>query len=109
VVAKLLAHPQQYAGQTFVLTGSVAVSDTELAALASKAWGRQIAYVDVAPAAFRKTLDGYGMPDWQASSLSGLQQLIRDDHVSAVSPAVEQVLGKPPRKLEAFLQAHPLQ
>jgi NAD(P)H dehydrogenase (quinone) len=104
VAAKIFSNPSAFKGQTLLLTGGESFTSAEVCSLASKVWGRPVEYVDVLPEPYRKTLDGYGMPDWQASTLVGLEQFKRSGNANILDPTVEKVLGRKPTTLEQELK-----
>ena len=108
VAAKILTDGSAHHGETYVLTGGEALSDHEIAALATAAWGRSIRYQDVDPEAYRKMLDSFGLPAWQAESLHGLQQIIRAGYSKDISPVVEKLLGRKPGTMQNYLTTHKL-
>ena len=52
----------------------------------------------------RDSLLERGMPRWEAERFQEMYQLFRDRQSEFVTPDVEQVLGRPPRSVEDYLQ-----
>ncbi|MFF8271557.1 SDR family oxidoreductase [Streptomyces sp. NPDC016562] len=94
------------AGGTYALTGPEAVSYPELAARLTTLTGHQVRYVDLAPDDLRAHLIGKAhMPPWLADHVTEIQRLAftRPDTPTST---VTDVLGRPPRTLDAFLHEH---
>ncbi|MFD8289378.1 SDR family oxidoreductase [Streptomyces lavendulae] len=105
VAAAALTRPDA-AGGTHVLTGPEAVTHSELAARLSVLTGRRIRYVDLAPDELRDDLIRHArMPGWLADHVTEIQQLAAD-RPEAPTTAVADILGRPPRTLDAFLREH---
>ncbi|MFF4849642.1 SDR family oxidoreductase [Streptomyces sp. NPDC001194] len=106
VAAAALTSPG-VAGGTYTLTGPEAVSHPELASRISTLSGRQIRYVDLAPDELRDHLvRNAHMPTWLADHVTEIQQLaITRPEIPTTT--VSDILGRPPRTLDAFLYEHP--
>ncbi|MDH6538685.1 SDR family oxidoreductase [Streptomyces sp. SPB4] len=105
VAAAALTRPDA-AGGTHVLTGPEAVTHSELAARLSVLTGRRIRYVDLAPDELRDDLIRHArMPGWLADHVTEIQQLAAN-RPEAPTTAVADILGRPPRTLDAFLREH---
>ncbi|ASJ55427.1 NAD(P)-dependent oxidoreductase [Brevibacillus formosus] len=105
VAAKALTHPEK-AGRVYTLTGSEVFSYPQMASKLSELLDRPITYINKDSEAFRRDLMEYGnMPEWLASHVVEIQAM------SVAIPEkptddVWRVLGREPRKLDAFLQEH---
>lgn len=84
------------------LTGPQALTHSEMAAYISAAIGRQIAFVDVAPAAMLESLRGIGMPVWQAEGLLEDYAHYRRNEAAAVLSGVRDAIGIVPHSFEEF-------
>ncbi|MGW7332655.1 SDR family oxidoreductase [Streptomyces sp. NPDC054840] len=105
VAAAALTRPD-IAGRTYTLTGSEAVSSPELALRLSTLTGRPIRYVDLTPAELRDHLVRHAdMPTWLADHVTEIQQLAVARPETPTTTVVD-ILGRPPRTLDAFLQEH---
>jgi uncharacterized protein YbjT (DUF2867 family) len=93
-------------GRTYDLTGPAAMSHADAAAVLSKVLGRTIAYVDVPPGAAAQAMRAHGMPDWLVEGLTALFEVYASGAAAKVSPAVERILGRPPRAFDAFVREH---
>jgi uncharacterized protein YbjT (DUF2867 family) len=87
--------------RTYTLTGPRAVTHGEIAAALSGALGRPIAFVDVAPEDFARSLRGV-LPPWQIDGLLEDYAHYRRGEASATSDAVQRITGLPPIAVEKF-------
>ncbi|PWK70999.1 uncharacterized protein YbjT (DUF2867 family) [Streptomyces sp. CG 926] len=105
VAAAALTRPE-IAGHTYTLTGPEALSSPEIAARLSAVTGRPIRYVDLTPAELRDNLVREAhMPAWLADHVTEIQQLTVTRPETPTTTVVD-VLGRPPRSVDAFLQEH---
>lgn len=103
VAAAVLTRPEP-AGRTYTLTGPAAVSYPDVAARLAALTGRPVRYVHLGPAALRRELvRNAGLPDWLADHVTEIQQLAVARPESPTT-TVAEVLGRPPRTLDAFLR-----
>ncbi|MEW2138023.1 hypothetical protein AB0892_15725 [Streptomyces sp. NPDC005409] len=94
------------AGGTYALTGPEAVSYPELAARLTAVTGHQIRYVDLTPDDLRARLVNKAhMPPWLADHVTAIQRLALTRPDTPTS-TVTDILGRPPRTLDAFLHEH---
>ena len=105
VVVRVLAD-QGHEGKTYELTGPEALTNAQAAEKISRAIGRKVSYVDLAPADYRKALLGAGVPEWSADALIDLQRFYRENGASRVTSAVEQITGRKPTTFDQFLKDH---
>ncbi|MBD2309601.1 SDR family oxidoreductase [Chroococcidiopsis sp. FACHB-1243] len=89
-------------GKIYDLTGSQALTHTEMAEYLSAAIGRQIAFVNIPPAAMRDALLGVGFPTWQAEGLIEDYAHYRRGEASAIASGVQDATRKVPRSFETF-------
>uniref|UniRef100_A0AAU2JJ84 SDR family oxidoreductase n=1 Tax=Streptomyces sp. NBC_00049 TaxID=2903617 RepID=A0AAU2JJ84_9ACTN len=105
VAAAALTRPD-IAGGTYTLTGPEAVSYPELAARLTVLTGVQIRHVDLTPDALRDDLiRNAHMPAWLADHVTEIQQLALT-RPETPTTTVGDILGRPPRTLDAFLREH---
>ncbi|MEU9111392.1 SDR family oxidoreductase [Streptomyces sp. NPDC048483] len=93
----------RHSGQIYQLTGPRAISFGEAADLISKATGRTIRHLDVAPEDFVERWVADGVPADVARLLTNLLVAVRDGRGSAVSDGVERALGRPARRFEDYV------
>lgn len=92
----------KFANRTFALTGSAALTHTEVAAHLSRATGRNIAYTDITSEAFQEALTGAGLPRDYVGFLAYIAQALKDGHSAAVSGDVKLVTGKDPIAFDRY-------
>ncbi|MFK0221217.1 SDR family oxidoreductase [Streptomyces vinaceus] len=105
VAAAALTSPG-IAGGTYTLTGPEAVSYPELASRMGALTGNRIRYVNLTPNELRDELIHRAhMPTWLADHVTEIQQLAVA-RPETPTTAVTDILGRPPRTLDAFLDEH---
>ncbi|WP_324606866.1 NmrA family NAD(P)-binding protein [Streptomyces katrae] len=105
VAAATLTSPG-LAGGTYTLTGPEAVSSPELASRLVALTGHQIRYVNLTPNELRDNLiHNAHMPTWLADHVTEIQQLAIA-RPETPTTTVGDILGRPPRTLDAFLHEH---
>ncbi|MFD7786747.1 SDR family oxidoreductase [Streptomyces nojiriensis] len=105
VAAAALTRPE-LAGGTYTLTGPEAVSYPELASRLTALTGRRIRYAHLTPDELRDNLLHHAhMPAWLADHVTEIQQLAVA-RPETPTTTVSDVLGRPPRTLDAFLHEH---
>ena len=92
-----------HAGKTYTLTGPEALTNSEIAAMLSQVLGREIRFVNLAPAQMREALRSAGVGGWNADALIDLQRLYREGKAAAVTQDVEQLLGRKTIGFQQFL------
>jgi len=88
-------------GATYTVTGPESITHAQIAAALTAALGRQVTFTDVPPEAFAASLSGI-LPPWQAEGLLEDYAHYRRGEAAAVSPAVAEITGSPPRNVEQF-------
>ena len=104
VAAAILSDPGPHHGQRYVLTGPEAVTDEEVAGWVSEALGQIVRYVDRTPAEFAADLTTAGAPSWAVEAIVAVAGLKAAGWASRVSPAVEQITGRAPRRLADYVR-----
>lgn len=89
-------------GKVYDLTGSQALTHTEMAEYLSAAVKRQIAFVDIPPEQMREAMVGFGMPAWQADGLIEDYAHYRRNEAAAIASGIEDATGKAPRQFKDF-------
>lgn len=89
-------------GKIYDLTGSEALTHTDMAERLSVALDRQIAFVDIPPEAMQDAVIGFGMPAWQADGLLEDYAHYRRGEAAAIASGVQDATGKAPRRFEDF-------
>lgn len=105
VAAAAFTRPE-ITGHTYTLTGEQTFSRPQLAALLGALLERPIRYIEVSPAALRRSnIERGGMPEWLADHIMEIQQLAVT-YPEHPTDTVARILGKAPRTLESFLTEH---
>lgn len=105
VAAAALTRPD-LAGGSYALTGPEPVSYPELASRLTTLIGHQVRYVHLTPDELRDNLVHHArMPGWLAEHVTEIQQLAMARPESPTT-TVDDILGRPPRTLDAFLGEH---
>ena len=102
VAVACLAEPC-HEGKKYVLTGSEALSNFDVAEKLSDALGKRVVYVDVSPLRAEEAMKKAGMPAWQIRVLLELFQICKDGCAEQLSPTVEQILKRKPITFDEFL------
>lgn len=105
VAAALLTRPVGESG-TYVLTGPESPTHAEIAATMTEVLGRPIAYVDLPVPEMAARLAAGGLPERFAVELATVQSGLSETGWAEVNTTVEDVTGRPPRTLAAFLADH---
>ncbi len=94
--AAILAHEGSYDGPTPPLTGARALDFGDLAALASEVLGRPIRREVITDDTLKARMAARGVPDGATRIALGLYIAARNGEFSAVDPALERLLSRPP-------------
>ncbi|WP_336208910.1 NAD(P)H-binding protein [Nonomuraea sp. LPB2021202275-12-8] len=105
VAAAILTRPVA-ASADHPLTGPESLTHEEIAAAISSAVGGPVSYVDLPVPAMTAHLAASGMPEQFAHALAALMADMGEADWSSVTTAVEDLTGRPPRPLSAFLADH---
>lgn len=92
--------------QTLDITGPQALSDAEIAQLATEISGRPVQFVPLSVADKRAGMIGAGLPPAVADLLLSFEAATAQGFVSDVSPAVTDLTGAAPQSVRDFLLAH---
>ncbi|MBI3448812.1 MAG: SDR family oxidoreductase [Acidobacteria bacterium] len=101
VAAVVLTSPG-HEGKAYDVTGSEALSFSDLAAKIGAATGRSVKYVDVPPAAARQAMLALGMKDWMADAMLALYAIFAAGHAAAIADSVPRITGRPARSYDQF-------
>jgi NAD(P)H dehydrogenase (quinone) len=99
----VLRDPAAHAGRTYDLTGPAALTFAELAATVSEATGRPVRFHnETVPEAYDSRAS-YGAPAWQVDAWVSTYTAVAAGELSTVSPAVEELTGRPATSLADLL------
>jgi len=106
VAAKALTEAG-HAGKAYDLSGPKALSWGEVAETIGKAIGKPVKYVPVSDEDGRKGMLAAGIPGFYVELLLDLYRFYRSNGgADRVSPAVPQVVGRPPISFERYVRDH---
>jgi uncharacterized protein YbjT (DUF2867 family) len=105
VIVETLTRPG-HEGQAYDLTGPEAITYGEAAARLSRALGKPVTYVDVAPADFKRAMLGYGAPEWLVDGMIDYERLCIEGGAAAVTDTFARLMGKKPRSFDDFARDH---
>lgn len=101
-VAALVLTEPGHAGQAYELTGSEALTYTEVAGKFSAATGRPIRYTDPSPLAFFRHMRARGLPAAQVLVMEAIYATARFGLAGRVTPDTARLLGRAPRSFDDF-------
>jgi uncharacterized protein YbjT (DUF2867 family) len=87
-----------------VLTGPQALSYAEAAEIVAARLGRPVRHRAVSTTEFATRLTAYGIPEAFAAVLAALDEGVRHGAEDRVTPAVEQITGRPARSFRTFAE-----
>ncbi len=93
VAAKVLRDASHHRGMTYELVGSDSMSGEDLARVAGRAAGRDVAYEPTDLATFRAELTDAGMPAWQVPAVISTYSSISADFMASPGGDLEELLG----------------
>jgi uncharacterized protein YbjT (DUF2867 family) len=103
VAAKALTE-DGHQGKTYVITGPEALSYDDVARKLSTALGRPVKYVNITPEDFKKSLLGWGIPEYMADGLNEFFAAIRAGYLAVVTNTVEEVAKRKPISFDDFVR-----
>jgi uncharacterized protein YbjT (DUF2867 family) len=106
VVASKALQGGQHDAQTYELNGPEALTYAEVAEKISRHAGISAKYVDIPAEAQRKAMLDQGMPEWQVTALLDLQEYYTGGKGRTLDGLLERLLGRPPARMDAFLQEY---
>jgi uncharacterized protein YbjT (DUF2867 family) len=101
-VAVIILAASGHEGKSYALTGAEALTNDQVAEKISRVVRRNINYVDLPPAEFKKAIMSAGTPEWSADALLDLQRLYREGKASTVTDDVERLTGHKPISFDQF-------
>ncbi|MFL6114908.1 MAG: SDR family oxidoreductase [Catenulispora sp.] len=93
--AAVVATTEGHEGKVYELTGDRAHSSAEIAAEVSRQTGKEIAAVNLDPAVYRTTLEGFGLPDFLAEALADADVQIAGGALEQVTDTLRTLIGRP--------------
>ncbi|NUP04965.1 MAG: SDR family oxidoreductase [Polyangiaceae bacterium] len=93
----------RHEGATYTLSGPEALSFAAIAEKLSAVLGKLVTYVDLPPEQMVEVLKSNGMPPPFAEMMVRLMVVFSSGDAAHVTPAVEEISGRPARGLDVFL------
>lgn len=106
VAAEVLKHPEQHAGQAYVLTGPETLTNRQALDLIGEAIDQTIALVDIPEEAAVKSMRDMGMPEFVVDVMSSLNQVIAAGYVAELTDWVERITGRKPRNFADYAREY---
>jgi uncharacterized protein YbjT (DUF2867 family) len=91
-------------GKTYDVTGPESLTHAELAEQLSKALGKHVEYVDVAPDVMREALVSFGLPAWQVDGVIEDYEHYRRGEAGGVTSTVRDLTRSDPTPFFQFAQ-----
>ena len=100
----VLSSPRTHQGQTYDLTGPVAISLHEAAEIMADRTGRAVRYEPETVEQAYASRASYGAPQWQLDAWVSTYTAIANGELAIVSDAVDRLAGRPPLSLATVLR-----
>ena len=92
--------------QTLAITGTKAYTQSEIMAVASNVFGKDLAVVPITVEQATQGMVGAGLPEPVAQTYASIDVAIAEGKLDTVSTAVADLTGEAPTELESFLKAN---
>jgi uncharacterized protein YbjT (DUF2867 family) len=89
-------------GQAYTLTGPEALSYDDIAAELSRALGRTVRHISLAPAELKGALQAEGLSEGLADRMLDLERYFREDRVSFITRDIQRVTQREPRRFSQY-------
>lgn len=104
VAGTILKAPVDHAGNTYMLTGGEAINYAQLATMLSTLAAEPVTYIPLTLEEGRQRLEQKGLPPWAVQTFMAYTEVQRNGAAASVSTVVSDILQKPARTAEAFVQ-----
>ncbi len=104
VAATVLTNPKAHAGKAYTLTGAEALTDSQRVQIMGDVLGHAVSFVAVSREAGRASMAQMGMPESLVEWLDSLNALVSAGYAAAISPDVQNLLGRAPIGFRRFVQ-----
>lgn len=101
-VGAITSDGDEFAGESFVLTGPASIGMADVAGTLSGVLGKDVNYVPVPHEAAKESMLGMGFPEWIVDGLIELSEGFTDGYADSTTDNVEKLAGHPPRDFEQF-------
>jgi uncharacterized protein YbjT (DUF2867 family) len=95
VAAKVLTE-KGHEGKAYELTGPESLTFGQLAEQLGAVIGKKVGYVDLPPAEYKKSMLGYGVPEWMVDGMIDLDRYAIEGGCAEVTGTVEKITGRKP-------------
>ncbi|BBX47758.1 NmrA family NAD(P)-binding protein [Mycobacterium cookii] len=106
VIAAILEHPEDHAGQVYPLFGAVEMNHHQIAEAISEALGRPVRYEPTDIPTWIAGIKAQGFPEFLAQHLSNVAVDYRNGIFAGNNDLVERIGGKKPTTVQEFITAH---
>lgn len=106
VIAGILEHPNEHAGQIYPLFGAIEMNHHQIAEAISQALGRPVRYQPVDIPTWVEGIQAQGRSSYLAQHLSNVAVDYRNGIFAGTNDIVERVGGKKPTTVEEFITAN---
>lgn len=93
-------------GKAYAITGPELLSGLDFASVFTDVTGKAVQYVSPDEATTLSSLLGSGWPEWQAKGMLELFEVFASNQAAVVSPDGERLLGRPLKRLRAYVEAN---
>lgn len=106
VAFRILTAPQDHVGRCYSLTGPTAINYTQLANCIQQTIGQPVTYVALTTQQAQQRMEQRGLPGWAIETFLAYAQQQRAGLTSVVSTDVTDILHRPARSMEAFIDEY---
>jgi len=103
-IAVVLANPVAHKGKTYSITGSEALTHSQMAEIFTQQLSKQVVHISPSPEEYKKILAGNNVPDFLYEFLAVLYTTIAKGQWSAVSNDYTLLTGKKPTTFADFVK-----
>ncbi|MBV6703063.1 NAD(P)H-binding protein [Kitasatospora aureofaciens] len=105
VAARVLTE-EGHEGRAYLLTGPEALSPGDLTATLAEVLEVPLTFTEVSPEAAREAILEHGVSEAMADAITALRAASLEEFTSTVTPAVEQITGRPATSFRAWAERH---
>lgn len=105
VIAAILADPTGHAGQTYELFGPVELTPPEIAAIISKALGKEVRYEQISSDEWVRSVNGMSVP-FVDQHLDGIVVDHAQGMMAGTNDVIERLTSREPESVAAFVERH---
>jgi NAD(P)H dehydrogenase (quinone) len=98
-LANVLAEPGKHVNKTYEITGSKALSFSEIAGIVSGLAGKPLNYIPISLEDLKEGMRKAGVPDIYVPLMAGIADSIAVGEFDVTDPALEQLLGRKPEEI----------